>query len=87
MSRLFPLSFPVRPVKMALSQPKLNANGQQALDALLKKTAEERKNPAAFFGATNAKEEIYFGCGGEKVFGKPEEGMVNQDTSKYTFLS
>lgn len=65
-----------------MPHPTLSSTGKAAIDKYLRETVEGKKVPAAFFGATNAKEEIYFGCGGEKVFGKPEEGGVTPETSE-----
>jgi len=62
--------------------PKLDASGKAALDTLLKDTVESRNVPATYFGATTADGELYFNCAGERVFGEPDKGMVNEDTSK-----
>ena len=65
---------------MALPLPTLTTSGKQALDQSLNKTVEAQRVPAVFFGATNAKQEIYFECGGDRVFGRPDEGKVTPDT-------
>lgn len=67
---------------LSLPQPSLSPEGKRALDDYIHKTAGDKKVPAVFFGATNGKEEIYFGCAGEKVFGKPGEGEVTPETSE-----
>jgi methyl acetate hydrolase len=67
---------------MSTPSPQLKSSGKQALDDFLSKTVSERKVPAAFLGATNKDGELYFKCGGERVFGKPDEGDVTPDTSK-----
>ncbi|ORY32004.1 beta-lactamase/transpeptidase-like protein [Naematelia encephala] len=70
---------------MTLPLPTISPKGKATLDALLAKTVEERTVPAVFFGATNAKEELYFNSKGEKVFGQPEEGEVYSDTTLQLF--
>ncbi|KAI5480308.1 hypothetical protein MNV49_001267 [Pseudohyphozyma bogoriensis] len=65
---------------MSLPLPTLTPEATKPIDAFLKTTVAEGKVPAVFFGATNAKETIYFNQGGEKVAGNPGEGMVDEDT-------
>lgn len=69
---------------MTISQqaPKLSPAGVAALDTLLKETVEQRVLPATYFGVAGPDGEIYFNCAGEKVFGQPEHGEVNPDTSE-----
>jgi hypothetical protein len=40
-----------------------------------------------FVGASNAQEEIYWSCAGDKVFGDPSQGEVNSDTSTFPVLN
>ena len=68
---------------MSVPSPSFKDTGKKALDDLLEKTVQERKVPAAFFGATDKNGELYFNCGGERVFGKPDEGQVTPDTGEY----
>lgn len=63
-------------------KPKLSPAGSAALDALLKETVESRVIPATYFGVTGADGELYFNCAGDKVFGSPEQGQVDADTSE-----
>jgi methyl acetate hydrolase len=65
---------------MSVPSPKLKSTGKEALDALLEKTVKDRRVPAAFFGVTDKNGELYFDCGGERVFGQKEEGQVTPDT-------
>lgn len=62
----------------------LKPGGKQALDAFLDEVVRGRQVPAAFLGATTGDEEIYFACGGDKVFGRPEQGQVNADSSAFS---
>jgi hypothetical protein len=62
----------------------LGPEGKEALDALLKRTVEGDAPPfpAIHFGATTATGELYFNCAGDRVYGEPEKGAVNEDTSE-----
>ena len=62
--------------KLAISEA-----GKTALDELLSTKVEGRTVPALFFGATTADDEIYFACKGDMVYGDPDKGAVNEDTS------
>lgn len=55
--------------------PKLAS--RTALDKLLLSRPEL---PARFFLATNAKETIYSNEIGDRVYGRPEDGAVDEDT-------
>ncbi|KAK8869722.1 hypothetical protein IAR55_000290 [Kwoniella newhampshirensis] len=59
----------------------LKPSGKASLDELLRVTVERRHVPAVFYGATNAKEEIYFNQLGEKVFGEPSSGQIDENTT------
>jgi len=63
-----------------MSVPTPEFTGKDALDGLLKITVKDRKVPAAFFGVTDKNGELYFDCGGDRVFGNAEEGQVTPDT-------
>jgi len=67
---------------MSVPVPQLKQTGKQALDRFLQKTVHDKKVPAAFLGATNKDGELYFECGGDRVFGKPDEGQVTLDTGQ-----
>jgi hypothetical protein len=56
-----------------------------ALDKLLDDTVKSRKVPATYFGATTSTGEIYFKGQGERMFGQPEKGEVQEDTSEYRY--
>lgn len=62
--------------------PRLSEEGKAALDALLKKAVESRVVPALHFAATTKDDVIYAGQAGERVFGEPDKGQVNEDTSE-----
>lgn len=62
--------------------PTLPPTSTKALSHLLQQSVSTRKIPATFFGLTNAQEEFYFDCEGEKEFGSGGEG-VGEDTSEY----
>jgi len=68
---------------MSVPSPSFKDSGKKALDDLLERTIRERKVPAAFFGATDKNGELYFNCGGERVFGSPDEGQVTPDTGEF----
>ncbi|WWD16008.1 hypothetical protein CI109_100433 [Kwoniella shandongensis] len=60
--------------------PTLKPSGKASLDKLLKETVEKREVPAVFYGATNAKDELYFNQAGDKVFGDSASGQVDENT-------
>lgn len=64
--------------------PILSAKGKAALDELLTSRVESRNIPAATFGVTSADGEIYFNHAGERIFGQPEKGNVDDKTSEFT---
>jgi hypothetical protein len=64
--------------------PTLTSEGRKNIDSFLEETVESRRVPAVFFGATNAKEEIYFNQAGEKAFGDASQGDIGPDTSEST---
>jgi hypothetical protein len=64
----------------------LDETGVDALRQHLKDTVTGRKVPAAWFGVTSANEELFFDCQGERVFGKPNEGMVDEHTSGFRLV-
>lgn len=63
--------------------PKISDEGKAALDAYLNERVGSKEVPAVFFAVTNKDEEIYINCAGDRKFGHPEEGPVNQDTSEW----
>jgi hypothetical protein len=67
---------------MPVPTPQLKESGRGALDEYLKKVDSDRRVPATFLGATNKDGEMYFGCAGDRVFGKPDEGKVTPDSGK-----
>jgi hypothetical protein len=77
--RLYNRTMPSVPVR-------LDETGVDALRQHLKDTVTGRKVPAAWFGVTSANEELFFDCQGERVFGKPNEGMVDEHTSGFRLV-
>lgn len=71
---------------MALPAPTLSTEAKQKLDSVLAYQVKEGNVPALFFGATNAKEEIYFNCGGKAQVSKPDASDVTPDTSESSSL-
>lgn len=71
---------------MALPTPRLSESGKQAITDYLEQVVAERQNPATWLGATTAEGELYFDGKGEKVFGKADEGEVDDETCEYHFL-
>ncbi|WVQ66248.1 uncharacterized protein L199_004427 [Kwoniella botswanensis] len=67
------------------SLPTISPSGKQSLNKLLKETADRRHVPAVFYGATNAKEEIYFNQYGEKTFGDESSGQIDPETTTECF--
>lgn len=68
-------------------RPELNAEGKAALDAVLTKAAASRTVPAVHFAVTTADGPIYGNQAGERVFGEPDKGPVNEDTSERPTLT
>lgn len=62
--------------------PHLDDKGQAALESHLYDSVAGRQVPATWLGVTAADKEIYFGYEGERVFGQPEEGMVDEHTGE-----
>ena len=61
--------------------PHLKPHAKQTLDDLLHSTVKSHSTPAVFLGATNEREEVYWGCEGEKEFGEGGE-EVTEDTGE-----
>ena len=61
--------------------PHLKPQAKQTLDDLLHSTVSSHQTPAVFLGATNEREEVYWGCEGEKEFGEGGE-EVTEDTGE-----
>lgn len=59
----------------------LAPGGKDALDALLARTQSNGQFPAIHFGATTAHGPIYAAHSGDRVFGSPEQGQVDENTS------
>lgn len=69
---------------MALPTPTLRAEAKQKLDDVLAHQVQRGDVPALFFGATNAKEELYFNCGGGTHVSKSDPGEVSPDTCEHS---
>lgn len=65
---------------MSPQLPTLRQGGAETLDKLLHETVARHDIPAMFYLATNAKETIYANQTGEKVFGDPSKGQIDDDT-------
>lgn len=64
------------------AQPaQLTPEGKKALDDLLDGFVAEKRIPAITFGATTADGLIYFNAKGDKVFGEPDKGQIDENTS------
>ena len=70
---------------MSVHNPSLDSSAKATFDSFLKQAVESRTVPAIHIGAANADEILYFNCAGERVFGEPDEGMVDDDTSMFHF--
>jgi hypothetical protein len=66
-----------------MSVPVPEFTGNEALNEFLQKTVRDRKVPATFLGVTDKNGELYFDCGGDRVFGKSAEGQVTPETGTY----
>ncbi|TFK31422.1 beta-lactamase/transpeptidase-like protein [Crucibulum laeve] len=58
----------------------LSAEGKVALDDLLTQTVESRKMPNICFGATTAKENLYFNARGSRVFNESASGEIDKNS-------
>lgn len=65
---------------MALPTPTLTDQGKKALTNHLDAVVKERKCPATWLGVTTASGEIYFEGKGERVWGEPGKGEVDDNT-------
>lgn len=61
-----------------MPRPLVTPAGRAALDDLLEREVASRDIPATFFGVTNADEEIYWACAGDKEYGNPAEQVTDQ---------
>lgn len=68
--------------EMSIPAPQLKDRGNKALQEYLDKVVSDKEVPAVSLGVTNKDGELWFGCGGDRVFGEPDEGQITQDTSK-----
>jgi hypothetical protein len=69
---------------MSLLKHSLSQKGRAAIDNLLRETVESKRVPATFFGVTTADSELYYDQKGDRIFGKPDQGEVDEHTSKWT---
>lgn len=66
-----------------LPSPSLSPAGIRSLDKLLHDTVASREVPATWFGATTAKETIYFNCDGPLDYDADKQSRsVNDNTSE-----
>jgi hypothetical protein len=69
---------------MSLPTPSIGQVGQAAIDHFLDEVVESKRVPAMFLGVATAKEDSYYGQKGDRVFGHPEKGQVDDHTSEDT---
>ncbi|KAL1410426.1 hypothetical protein Q8F55_004437 [Vanrija albida] len=63
------------------TQPRLSDASKAALDALLQRVTSSRELPALTLGVAGATgAPLYFAAAGERVFGDPEQGLVDDST-------
>lgn len=67
---------------MPIPTPNLKSAGSQALQDYLDKVVKDGEVPAVSLGVTNKDGELWFGCGGDRIFGQPDEGQITPDTSE-----
>jgi len=67
---------------MSIPTPSIDEAGRAAIDKFLADTAGGRRVPATFLGVTTAKGELYFNQDGERVFGEPDKGVVDDQTGE-----
>lgn len=72
---------------MSIPVTTLKESGKQALEEYLDKVVQDREVPAVSLGVTNKDGELWFGCGGDRVFGQPEEGQITPDTSNLSLTT
>ncbi|GFZ52308.1 hypothetical protein JCM24511_10081 [Saitozyma sp. JCM 24511] len=68
---------------MTIKRPTVTPATKQKLDAILKKHVDLGLIPAATFAVATADskaEPLYFKAEGDKVFGQPDKGQINEDT-------
>lgn len=63
--------------------PKLDDAGVPALRKVLSEPIFKGTIPASTLGVTTAKETLFFEYGGDRVYGKPEQGQIDEDTSEH----
>jgi len=61
--------------------PRVSAKGRAALAAFLDESVNSGRFPAQFHGIATADDLIYWDKKGDLVYGDPEKGQVNDDTS------
>lgn len=65
--------------------PCLADTAKASLDAFLHESVISRKYPAITLGAIGAQgDPVYFACEGDKVFGEPDKGQVDDGTCAST---
>lgn len=70
-----------RSMPATATKPKLTPEGKQALDAWFKAEVAKGTHPGMFAIVATATEVLYESARGNKVFGQPEKGAVDWDTS------
>jgi hypothetical protein len=62
--------------------PTWNSQAARSLDKLLEETVSSGDFPALFMGATTADRILYWNQQGNRVYGDPSRGPVDENTSK-----
>lgn len=65
-----------------MTGPILSDKGTQAIDGLISSLVRDGHVPALYLGATSKDGELYWGRGGNRMWGQPAEGLVSDDTSQ-----
>lgn len=65
-----------------MTAPKLNDAAKASLDQYLASVADSGNYAAQFMGVTTADGPLYYACKGERVWGEPDKGQVDENTSE-----
>lgn len=62
--------------------PSLSPQGSRAISAWLEAEVAKKTHPAMFAAVATADKVLYFNAKGDRVFGQPEKGLVDEDTGE-----
>lgn len=68
---------------MTVTTPTLSADAKTKIDQILQSAVDSKEIPASTFAVATADlnaEPVYFKASGERVFGSPDKGQINEDT-------